>query len=219
MHDTKIISFAQQKGGAGKTTIAAHLGIILRQKGYSVALIDIDPQEILTKWFSQRKADKKLYHTATTIWKLQDELIKLKEHSFDVIIIDTPPHNPMDAHTAIKSADMVLIPVQPSPLDIWSTEQTMDMVFKERVPHRVIWNRSLGDSSMLHPYTHMLRNILSVQVPNHIDIAQSMLYGATVVEKDPACIASQALVSLADEILGLLYSVEILQTHVAEAAS
>lgn len=205
MNDTRIISLAQQKGGSGKTTLAAHIAVALDIKGVKVALVDLDSQGHLTKWVALRAQDKKITCVHTSVWKLQDELAVLKEHA-DVILIDTPPHNPMDALSAMKFSDLVLIPVQPSPLDVWGTEATIELADKERIPHRLVWNRVLGERTKL-PYLPTMHNMLSVHVPNHVEFASCMAEGKTIMESDSSCIGSIALDTLGSELVGLLYPV------------
>lgn len=211
MKNTKIIAFAQQKGGSGKTTLSAHLAVALYQKNYAVAMIDIDPQGPLLCWHMLRNQKEAFPCINTTIWRLQDELKKLKD-TVDIIILDTPPHNPMDAQTAVKFSDVAIIPVQPSLLDIWGAHHTIDIVSKERIPHRIVWNRLLGDSSLLVPYTKALQNVMNTQLPNHLTMANSMAKGRTILEEDPSSIASQAVQAFSEEILTLLFSEEDIST-------
>ena len=204
MKDTKIIALVQQKGGSGKTTLAAHLAVALYQKNYRVATVDIDPQEALVCWHLLRNQKEDFPCVSTTIWRLQNELLKLKESS-DIIIMDTPPHNPMDTQAAVKFSDLAIIPVQPSLLDIWATHRTIDIIAKERIPHRIIWNRLLGDSSLLVPYMGAFQNVMNTQLPNHINMASAMAKGKVILEEDQASIASQAIDSFSDEIITLLF--------------
>lgn len=202
MENTKIIAFAQQKGGSGKTTLAAHLAVALYQKSYRVALIDIDPLATLEKWHSLRPINSDFTCISTTIWRLQDELKKLKEQT-DVIILDTPPHNPMDAQAAIKFSDMVIAPLQPSPLDAWTNQTTLDLIAKERIPHRIVWNR-VSTSSTLIPYSST-QSVMNAQIPNHIDLATTMASGSTVVEEEPTSMVSHAIHAFSEEIITFLF--------------
>jgi chromosome partitioning protein len=124
-HNCTIITIAQQKGGAGKTTIAAHLGVALAQKRNRVAVIDIDPQGSLKHWYNIR-AEKfgeeytGIYFSATAGWKINSEIMSLKRN-YDFIIIDSPPHTETDAKSVMRVADLVIVPVQPSPTDLWAT--------------------------------------------------------------------------------------------------
>src|SRR3954466_3843606 len=114
-----VITVAQQKGGSGKTMLAANLAAALAP-GKSTALLDIDPQHSLARWHSIRAA-RDPAPTAITLsqvsgWRLATELERLRrEH--EVVLIDTPPIIDTDARRAIRGADLVVVPVQPSAPD------------------------------------------------------------------------------------------------------
>src|SRR3954468_90493 len=105
----KIITIAQQKGGAGKTTIAAHLAVAFSQRGKRVAVIDIDPQGSLTQWHKIREKKFGEGFTGLTFssisgWRLPNEIDRVKR-DVDLIIIDSPPHTQTETKTAIRMAD------------------------------------------------------------------------------------------------------------------
>src|SRR5690606_34037651 len=120
------ITIAQQKGGAGKTTMAAHLAVALAQKGNRVGILDIDPQGSLSHWHGIREKTygegyTGLQHVAVSGWRVASEVSRMKKQC-DFIIIDSPPHTETEARTAIRAADLILLPVQPSPTDLWATK-------------------------------------------------------------------------------------------------
>ena len=104
----KILTVAQQKGGAGKTTMAAHLAVAYTAAGKSVAAIDIDPQESLTQWYRRREArfgdaGAGLLVSSLKGWRLKNEVERLaREH--DVVIVDSPPHAETEARIAVRGA-------------------------------------------------------------------------------------------------------------------
>src|SRR4051812_38021831 len=108
-----VITVAQQKGGVGKSTLAAHLAVAFAQQGYSTMLFDTDPQGTCTHWHAQRKKDD-IGLIATSGWRLTRDLSMAREAN-DIIIIDTPPHAEMDIKVSVRAADLVIVPIQPSP--------------------------------------------------------------------------------------------------------
>src|SRR5437016_4504105 len=103
----KVITVAQQKGGAGKTTVAAHVAVALSQKGNRVAIIDIDPQGSLSHWHRIREERlgegyTGLSFAAVSGWRVSGEVSRLsKQHDF--VVIDSPPHTETEARTAIRA--------------------------------------------------------------------------------------------------------------------
>ncbi|WP_042695744.1 ParA family protein, partial [Azospirillum sp. B506] len=116
----KVFTVAQQKGGAGKTTLAAHLAIAWAQLGHKVATVDIDPQGSLTRWHAVRAeatgGQPGFTHVQITGWRTQAEVEKLAR-SHDIVVVDSPPHAQTEARIAVRAATLVVAPVQPSPMD------------------------------------------------------------------------------------------------------
>src|SRR5512146_1696132 len=134
----RVITVAQQKGGAGKTTVAAHLAVHWAAQGKRVALIDVDPQESLTAWYKAREkaangADSNLDLRWVSGWRAATEVDRLKR-DHDLILIDSPPHAETAAKVAIRAADLLVVPVQPSPMDLWATRPTLDLASGEKRP-------------------------------------------------------------------------------------
>ena len=193
-----VITIASQKGGTGKSTIACHLAVAFAKLNKKVALIDTDPQQTITNWYTirQRASSSNVYNLDFAIssgWKVNNEILKL--NSNDLIIIDSPPHMETETKAAIRSADLVLVPCQPSPNDVWATNSTLDLVDKEKKPKVLIFNRCPYQSKLLKQIESSFSDKISkIFIGNRVAFASSMLKGLTSIETEPS---SQAT----DEIL------------------
>ena len=140
----KVFTVAQQKGGAGKTTLAAHLAIAWAQLGYKVATVDIDPQGSLTRWHAVRAeatgGQPGFTHVQITGWRTQAEVEKLAR-AHDIVVIDSPPHAQTEARIAVRAATLVIAPVQPSPMDLWAVHPTIDLAAQEKRRLLLVLNR------------------------------------------------------------------------------
>ncbi|MPM10103.1 chromosome partitioning protein [Rhodobacter sp. 140A] len=138
-----VITVAQQKGGAGKTTLAVNLAVALLKRGASVALLDTDPQGSLGRWFMTRRetlGEAGLEFSTSSAWGVSYEVEKLKK-LVDVVIIDTPPKVDSDLRPALREADMVLVPISASLVDLWATEGVLDLARREGKQPKLVLNR------------------------------------------------------------------------------
>jgi chromosome partitioning protein len=205
----KIITIAQQKGGVGKTTIVAHLAVAFSQTGKRVAVIDIDPQGSLTQWHKIREnrfgeGQTGLAFSNISGWRLPNEIDRVKNDS-DVIIIDSPPHTQAETKTAIRIADFVIIPAQPSPTDLWATAETVRLVTDERVPHRILLNRAVYNSRLLKDIEQEFSSVMAAKIGNRIPFASAMLEGRTVTETAPSGTAAEEIKAILKEVSEKLF--------------
>ena len=208
----KIITVAQQKGGAGKTTLAAHLAVAWQQAGQRVALVDIDPQGSLTRWFQTRslalEGQPGLVHSQITGWRTQKEVERLAREN-DIVVVDSPPHAETEARIAVRVAAMVVVPVQPSPMDFWATQPTLDLGKQEKVRILLVLNRMPVRSKVTDALITEIRKMLTppmvdlaeVRVGNRIGYAGALLAGRAVTETDRGSKAAEEMATLAGEIL------------------
>lgn len=204
---SKVITIAQQKGGAGKTTVAAHLAVALAQKGNRVAVLDIDPQGSLSHWHAIREKRfgegyTGLTHMAVSGWRVASEVSRMKK-TCDFIIIDSPPHTETEARTAIRAADLIIIPVQPSPTDLWATKPTLELAKAEKVPVRVLLNRVPANSKLAVKIADELDCLADTTLGNRVVFASSLLEGRAATEVDPNSAAAAEIKSLVKEVLKL----------------
>lgn len=208
----KVITIAQQKGGAGKTTVAAHVAVALSQKGNRVAIVDIDPQGSLGYWHKIREEQLGEGYTGLTFtslsgWRVGSEVARLRK-SHDFIIIDSPPHTETEARTAIRSADFILIPVQPSPTDLWATKATLDLAKAEKIPVRVVMNRVNPNSKLAQTIADELPELAENSLGNRVLFASALLEGRCATEVEPTSPAAREVKALVKEILKLVKTEE-----------
>lgn len=203
----KVITIAQQKGGAGKTTVAAHIAVALAQKGNRVAVIDIDPQGSLSHWHQIREEKFGEGYTGLTFsalsgWRVGSEIARLRKQC-DFIVIDSPPHTETEARTAIRNADLIIIPVQPSPTDLWATKATLDLAKAERVPVRVVLNRVPANSRLAPTIAAELPELAETTIGNRVLFAASLMEGRCATEVEPTSPAAREIKLLVKELLAM----------------
>jgi len=208
----KVFTVAQQKGGAGKTTLVAHLAIAWMQLGYKVATVDIDPQGSLTRWFEVRNeatgGEPGFTHTQITGWRTQAEVEKLaRDH--DVVVIDSPPHAQTEARIAVRAASLVVAPVQPSPMDLWAVQPTIDLAKQEKRRLFLVLNRVPPRAKLADELIGKVRDLVNrpevdlaeAQIGNRTAYAGTLLTGLSVTEAARRTQAAAEMQTLATEIL------------------
>jgi chromosome partitioning protein len=122
----KIIAVLNQKGGCGKTTIAVNLTHSFQNQGYKTLLVDSDPQGSARDWNAENDG-KIIPVIGLDRGSLANDIEAIK-NGYDFIVIDGAPSIAKLAAAAVKIADFILIPVQPSPWDIWATADLVDII-------------------------------------------------------------------------------------------
>ncbi|HEY1719897.1 MAG TPA: ParA family partition ATPase [Magnetospirillaceae bacterium] len=206
----KIVAVAQRKGGAGKTTLVAQLGVAWSRQGLRVAMLDVDPQGSLTAWASVRQSSGRgpaPLIAAVQGWKLGVEIDRLR-NAYDLLVIDTPPHAETDARVAIRAADLMLVPLQPSPMDLWATGATLELAKQEKRRPLLVLNRLPARSNMIaFSHDRIAQEglpLASVALGNRTAYVSSMAEGAGVAETEPSSPAAQEIESLTAEIARIL---------------
>ena len=204
----KIITVAQQKGGAGKTTMTAHLAACWAQGNKRVAVVDIDPQGSLGSWYKVREAtlgadETGMHYVAISGWRVRNELDKLRLQ-YDVIVIDSPPHADAEARTAIRAADLVVIPLQPSPMDVWATGATIQICKQERVPVKMVLNRVNPQAKITEAISGDMIGLTANRFGNRVAFAGSLMQGLGVTEYQPNSRAAEEVRGLAKEVMRYL---------------
>lgn len=207
-----IVAIAQQKGGAGKTTLAVQLGVAWLCAGRRVAMLDIDPQGSLSAWFEVRRrrcaeADDGLLVQGLSGWRLGNELRRLRRE-FDLIVVDSPPHAESDARAAIREADLALVPCQPHALDVWASAPTLELARSAGTDALLALNRvpprGRAAEQMRAEIVAQRWPLAGALLGNRQAYAASIGEGRGVAETAPGSAAGREIAALADEVLARL---------------
>ena len=166
----QVITIAQQKGGSGKTTLAVNLAVAFCKKRLSVALVDTDPQGSLGRWFMMRleeKGEPDIEFTTSSAWGINYEIRKLTD-AHDIVIIDTPPKIDSDLKPSLRAADLVLVPVASSHVDLWATEGLIELAERVGKSVLVVLNRT-------RPHTRLGAEIASLAAESEAEVAEASL--------------------------------------------
>ena len=204
-----VITIAQQKGGAGKTTIAASLAAAFAATR-RVAVLDIDPQHSLARWHALRAARKgaaPVGFSDVSGWRLAREIDRLRGLN-DVLIVDSPPQLDTDARLAIRAADLVLVPLQPSPPDFWAAEGTMTLAAAEKRPARILLNRAPTGGKLRLAVEAAIAEagypVFAGTLGNRVGFATAFAQGLGIMETAPRSTAGRAFGSIMAELEGLM---------------
>ncbi|MEP6267816.1 MAG: ParA family partition ATPase [Paracoccaceae bacterium] len=203
----RIITIAQQKGGSGKTTLAVNLATGFLAKGKSVGILDTDPQGSLGKWFMKRietqGEDPNLQFSTATAWGISYELRSLSD-KVDVVIVDTPPKADSDLRPALRAADLVLVPLSSSHVDIWATQDVLDLADRAGKRAFIVMNRCRSGTKLgaevLTAVHELDAEVMQTGLGNRIVFAEALGNGMGAVEARKKSPATTEVFELVNEV-------------------
>ncbi len=182
----KVLTVANRKGGAGKSTCAAHFAVEAIKAGLKTIIIDMDPQKTLEGWWSKRDVeDLQLIDPLPN--DLMGTLDKLREKGFDLCIIDTPGDASNNAKAGIKAADLVLIPSKPTAPDLSAIGRTISMVEEHQKKFVFVLTQGIVRSKATFQASSVLSGfgpVAPAVICNRTSYASAMGMGSSATEFD-----------------------------------
>tara|TARA_R110000868_G_scaffold411714_2_gene707924 strand:- start:1450 stop:2079 length:630 start_codon:yes stop_codon:yes gene_type:complete len=204
-----IIGVLNQKGGVGKTTLSVNIAAALAHDGARVLLIDADPQGSALDWSAAREGEPLFSVVGLPRASVHKE-IGLVGKGYDHIIIDGPPRVTDLARSAIMASDVVLIPVQPSPYDIWAADEVVKLVkeatvYKESLKSAFVVNRKIANTAIGRDVGEALAAymvpVLAATVTQRVIYAEAAAQGKAVFEIDAEGPATAEVAALVAELM------------------
>ena len=198
------IAFVARKGGVSKTTLAAHVAVAAAAS-QPVTLLDVDPQGSLALWWNDRTAETPALMDVP-VGRLATELAKAAGVD-GLLVVDTPAFDSGVVAGVIQAADLVVIPVKPSPHDLRGVAVTVEAVKKAGKPFLFVITQAVAGAAL----TAQARGVLAASGPvaetvmhNRVAYAGSMTDGRTVIETEPSGRAAKEIAGVCGDVLAAL---------------
>ena len=204
-----IFGFLNQKGGVGKSTLSICLAASLARTGARVLLIDADPQGSALDWAAARQGKPLFTVVGFPRPSIHKEIGQMGQ-GYDHIVIDGPPRVTDLARSAIMASDVVVIPVQPSPYDIWAAEEVVKLIdeariYKENIKSVFLVNRKITNTAIGRDVREALAaypvHVLDASVAQRVVFAEAAAQGQAIFEIDPSGLAVAEIEAVIAELM------------------
>lgn len=204
-----IIGILNRKGGVGKTSLSTNLASALSLSGNRILLVDADPQESALDWQASREGETLFPVVGMAKPTLHKDIPELARN-YNHILIDGPPGINDVTRSAMMACDLVVIPVQPSPYDVWAADETVKLltevtIYNDSLKGLFVINRKIKNTALGRDVASALGDypltVAQTAITQRVVFAESAASGLSVLELAPEGPASQELNALAKEIL------------------
>lgn len=203
----RVVTFACQKGAAGKTTLVGHLGVQAELAGAGpVVLLDTDQQGALAEWWNSRQPEQPAF-AHTFIEQIANDIAKLRDLGFALCIIDSPSAISPAVEHVVAVSDLVVIPCRPSPHDLRAATKTIELVENLSKPKVFVLNGATPGDQLTEDAAKILSDagtLSPVRIHNDPEFADSMFEGGTAMETAPNSQPAREIVELWSYLSGLL---------------
>lgn len=203
-----ILAVVHQKGGVGKTTLALHLAAAFSLHGQRCLLIDADPQHSALDWSATRQTEPLFPVVGMPRAVLHRDVPGLSR-GYDMVVIDGPPRVVDTLRSALAVSEVALIPVQPSPLDVWSCAPMVELVKEAQVYNPelralLVINRRIPRTAIGRDVREALEAfelpVLTTTIGQRIAFAETLANGRTALEQNPTSAAAREIMQLVREM-------------------
>jgi chromosome partitioning protein len=199
LNPMRVLVLASQKGGSGKTTLSGHLAVEAERSGHGpVAIIDTDPQGSLAQWWNARESNGPAF-VQSTLPTLRDDLARLREQGFKLVVIDTPPAVTRAISEVVAFADLVVLPTRPSPHDLRAVGATVDILEARGKAMIFVINGATARARITGEAAIALSQhgtVAPINIHHRVNFASSMIDGRTVMEVEPESASSREIQAL-----------------------
>ena len=202
-----IVSFLNQKGGVGKTTLAINAAGFYSNQGKSILLIDADPQGTTTRWAELRASiDFPVVHLSRN--NMSGEIVTLSSN-YERVVIDGPPRAESLSRAVIIASDLVVLPIEPSGASDWASQVTIQQIqeareYKSELKATFMISRAISRTVMGNAIREHVADagipILESTVVNRVAFAEALTMGKTIYEWVPGSAATKDITQTMNEI-------------------